>query len=154
MSTSNSVVSTARLAATANGYRDATRSASISRDSSTAVGTEAGGDAAVLPDAELVGEHFVGSPGRERVAQDFDLLGGTSDIFGLLALGNSHSFSADGTVMEQTATAVFTLDITQLLDPQHLLIGLLGASTGQTAFDTMRFQVLIDDVTAISTRCS
>jgi hypothetical protein len=88
--------------------------------------------------------------GSPNVHSNFDV-GGTSDMLGLAAMGAA--YPADGTGVTSTFTGKFdeTIDLSQLANLQHLMIGLVNPTfTGN--FDALRFLVTdngmpADDIT-------
>jgi hypothetical protein len=81
-----------------------------------------------------------------NVHSNFDV-GGTSTMLGLGAMGSA--YPADGTGVSSTLTGKFseTIDLSQLANLQHLMVGLVNpAFTG--AFDTFRFLVTDNGMTA------
>ena len=139
--------------ASAIGYRLASTRASNSRNSpapttSMAMAGQADALAAAMPDADETEGALSGSAGRESVAQNFDV-GGSSEVLGIVALGGTQSSSADGTPMVQSARADFEIDLSQLSNPQDLLVGLLQPQVSQHAFNSLQFQIVLEGTSVI-----
>jgi hypothetical protein len=85
---------------------------------------------------------LTGSYPRLQVRENFDV-GGTSDILGLVVLGAQNSFSGSGGPT-YSAAVDFKLDLSQLSNPQELLIGLLQPATAGTGLHLLHFQINVN----------
>jgi len=85
--------------------------------------------------------------GNQNVISNFDV-SGNSDILGAVLLGGGYSNDAIGTQI-YSSYVDFDLNMSQLTDPQNLLVGFLDPTITGNGFDTLNFRIFQEGVSVV-----